>query len=251
MKKLFLFPTILLATSCSLVAKNQNVLKSPQKPDLDLLLRSYNVNGYTKKTTFYLSQAEMERAENFHAGCNAAQRATYYNEAEDALLMGDFNGTFSSINSGYRTIENEEAVQHFRHVGEVTAENLFTSVEDDWSMEGQTVGGYYPTLNSLSEIIESERWNYNDDAFTYHIIGLTFTNSIYNDTVLQKFQYFAAPLLLQSDRFSWSSIKIEDKTDYLSIRIYLDEKDDDKTVSEVENEEVLISEAKVYKGINL
>ena len=248
MKKLFLIPAALLLASCSFITKAKATIEV--KPDLDTLLTSFNNNGYTKKTTFYLTEEERGRVENFHAGCNVAQRATYYNASEDALIMGDYSGGFANINSGYRNIEN--GVQHFRHVNEVTVENLFTSIENDWSMEGQSVGGYYPTLTSLSALEGINDWNYQDKVFSYSIEGLELVEGEYNDIVLQKFQYFAAPMLLQSERFSWTSIKIENKETYLSIRLYANATNDaDKSTSSVENGEVLISEAKVSQGINL
>ena len=251
MKKIFLIPLTVFLTSCGTAAiKAQAVMeKLPETPKLSEILSGYNDKGYTKKTQFYLTETTRSDLNNFHAGANSIRRVTYYSEDNSALLMGDYEGGFATINSGYRNIEN--GVQHFKHEGEATKENLFTSIKDDWSMEGQSVGGYYPTLQALSELSGIDDWEYNDGTYVYTIENLQIVDGQYNDTTLQKFQYFAAPMLLQNNTFNWTSIKIKDNSTYLSIKLYSDyEKDKEKSTLH-EGNEVLISYAEVSKGINL
>ena len=62
-------------------------------------------NKYTKKTQIFMTpEAQAEYKDCFHAGANALERTTYYDEVTDALLMGNYDGTFgdgtTGINSG-------------------------------------------------------------------------------------------------------------------------------------------------------
>lgn len=224
MKKLLYLPLLaLLLSGCS-----SNSLRAEALPDTDLddLLVSYNVNGYTKKTEF---SANLD-ASLFHANCNGKTRATYYNASENALLMGDYDGTFTNINSGYKN--REGGIQHFRYNGEG---NYFTNITEDWTFDGQSVGVYYPTLTSLAALIEQESWSYSDNTFTYTFGAITLTEGEYNDQVLKNFQYFAAPMLLQTTSIDWGNVQVKEETNYLSIKL--------------SSKTELISEAKVYKGI--
>ena len=251
MKKLLIAPIIILLASCSKIAGLQLANRN-LPPKLDELILSYKQEGegYTKKTVFYLTDDERQVEGNFHNHANIAQRATYYNADESALLMGDYGGGFNNINSGYKNID--EGTRHFIRDNEVeaTVENLFTAIIDDWADE-QSIGDYYPTLTSLSELIDEEKWAYSTGVFTYSIENLELIEGEYNDVVLHKFQYFAAPMLLQTLRFTWTSVKVEEKENYLSIRLYSSEVDQDKVLNPAEGGEVLISEARVFKGINL
>lgn len=191
-------------------------------PDLKSLLIGQNVDGYTKKTTI---NAEFCAAheEWFHAGCNGSQRATYYNAEETALLMGDYNGSFEHINSGYRN--SGDGIQHFKYNKEV-AKGYFTDITDDWSFAGQKVGVYYPTLTSLSNLIDQENdWTYDDGTFTY-------TKD--NANVFHGFQFFAAPMLLEGN-VTWDTVEIELKSETLEIRL-------------VDDSHTIISIASITKG---
>ena len=57
------------------------------EPQLDILLLSYNENGYTKKTYFFLTDQEREVLESFHAKANSRDRATYYNAEENEEVI--------------------------------------------------------------------------------------------------------------------------------------------------------------------
>ena len=231
-----------------------------QASDLQNLLTKYNDGGYTKKTTMYLTPEAQGETQYFHAGANQLQRATYYNADETALLMGNYDGTFNGvagatgINSGYRN--KGEGVEHFKYVDETAnAGNLFLAAKTtgDWTSDTQTVGGYYQTLSSLAASINNDDWIWSDGAFIHDVKNLTVTDGEYNDPILKKFQYFAAPMMLQNDYFSWHTIRVVEGASFLSIRLYATSADYGKSTMHGTGEdgEALISEARIYKGVNL
>lgn len=191
-------------------------------PNLKQMLESQNVNGYTKKTT--INETVCASEELFHAKCNGSQRATYYNAEETALLMGDYAGGFTNINSGYRNLTGEDkGIQHFRYNGEG---DYFTAVTDDWSYLGQTVGEYYPTLTSLSNLINQDTdWDYADEKFTYNKS---------DETLFKNFQFFAAPMLLEGT-IEWKTINIKLVESALSIEL-------------VDTGDVIVSTAVITQG---
>ena len=224
---------------------------------LKSLLTGYNDGGYTKLTTFYLTEAARSETQFFHNGANALQRATYYNADESALLMGDYSGSFGTINSGYMN-DGEGNANHFKYLGDAApdVDKLFDDIKADWKASGQTVGGYYQTLTSLADSIPTDGsgWWY-DDSHAHITYGHTITNlkivdGEYDDPILKRFQYFAAPMMLQNSYFSWSSVRVQDTTDFLSIRLYSSVLDAEKSTL-VGVDEVLISEARIFKGISL
>ena len=184
-------------------------------PTLSDWLLNQNTTGYTKKTTINLEKCN-EHPEWFHAGCNGSQRATYYNKEESALLMGDYEGGFEHINSGYRNKDNvEEGIQHFRFDTEAEDGKYFEDMIDDWSFAGQRVGIYYPTLTSLSALIDQEKdWSYDSSLKTFSYLKS-------DSTLLQKFQYFAAPMLLDGT-VTWSDLKIKLDEGVLTIMMFDD-----------------------------
>ena len=214
---------------------------------------------YTKKTKIFLKTEAVQDIEtHFHAGIPTLELTTYYNETAGALLMGDYDGGFDDFNSGYRNI-SETAVQHFSYkkTGEhPSTSELFTSRNDGWTAEGQTVGGYYQTLTSLSTVAGAAAWSsFTSNGYTTykHVVseaGLVVTNGAYADNVLNVFQYFAAPMLLRDNYISYNSIWVTEASSFLSIRLYASKSDSGKsTVTPGEND-VLISEARVYKGLS-
>ena len=221
MKKILLTPLFALtAVSCSVPFSSINSLKRNVTPTLQSMLTGQNDNGYTKKTT--IEGFVCENEDYFHCKVNTAKRATYYIQNETALLMGNYNGTFSSINSGYKN--NETGIQHFTYKGSL---GLFDNINEDWTYEGQFVGDYYPTLTSLSESVVDEEWSYDDLLSAYVYIGS-------NSTVLQKFQYFAAPLLLEGN-IAIASVQVSLANEELTIKL-------------IDSSERLISTAVVTKG---
>lgn len=222
MKKLLYLPLLaLLLSGCTSTG-----LKAEATPELKGVLTKYNLHGYTKKTEFL---ADLDTS-IFHANCNGKKRATYYNEAETALLMGDYEGGFEHINSGY--MNREGGINHFRYNKEGT---YFEDITIDWTYDGQSVGVYYPTLSSLDALVNEEEWNYNSGTFTHTFGEIKIEDEEYDDPILRNFQYFAAPMLLQTLSIEWKDVQINEEADYLLIK--LSSKDE------------VISEAKVYKGL--
>ena len=171
--------------------------------------------------------------------------------------MGDLNGGFSSINSGYANDGNGN-MKHFKAQGDaglaaLTEESLR---KVDYTVNGKTMKDYFFDLHDLSEIVEetSDKWVVSGSTYTYTIEDLSNfdENGDYNDIVLKAFQYFAAPMLLMhkktdtSHYFSPSSIEIEKTGGYLAIRLYA-ASDTGKLISSGG----LLSCARVYKGLIL
>ena len=220
MKKTLLAPLFTLTVvSCS-VPFSALLNRAPTPTALKDMLTGQIDGGYTKKTT--ISDFVCENEEYFHCKVNGAQRATYYRADETALLMGNYDGTFSSINSGY--MNNETGIQHFTYKLSL---GFFDNIDLDWTYDGQSVGDYYPTLTSLANLVVVEDWSYQNNA--WHYDG--------NDAVVYgKFQYFAAPLLLEGN-IVMDGIEVGLDGDVLSIKLYGDSSK-------------LISEALITKGIN-
>ena len=227
--------------------------------DLSNKLLEYVTGGYTKLTTMFLTPAAQGETQYFHGGANALQRATYYNAGETALLMGNYDGTFAGIgeatgiNSGYRN-NGENTVTHFTYTDDAPTEaNLFSEEHrtDGWSASNQSVGDYYRTLTKLSNSVKGTNWWWDGTfkAWGHTISDLSITDGEYSDPLLKDFQYFAAPMMLQNKYFSWTSIRVAEASNYLSIRLYASSSDAGKSTL-VGETEALISEAKVFKGIH-
>ncbi|MBE6126887.1 MAG: hypothetical protein E7182_02820 [Erysipelotrichaceae bacterium] len=227
--------------------------------DLSNKLLEYVTGGYTKLTTMFLTEDAQKETQYFHAGANTLQRATYYNAGETALLMGNYDGTFggvggaTGINSGYRN-DDEEGVTHFVYTDDAATEaNLFEAAKrtDGWKASGQRLGTYYRTLTQLSNSVKGTTWEWDSTykAWFHSISKLTITDGEYSDPLLKDFQYFAAPMMLQNSYFSWSSIRVTEASNFLSIRLYGSSSDAGKSTV-VGEDEALISEARVFKGIH-
>ena len=204
---LSVFGAFLISCTASISSKRLKAIE--QTSDLKTLLTSQNVNGYTKKTT--ITPEICEQLQIFHAGQNGSQRATYYNYEETALLMGNYDGTFGPINSGYRNIDG--GIQHFKYNG---TGNYFENITDYWSYMDQSVGVYYPTLTSLSNLIDQNKWGYSNQTFS-------FIKSQEHDekeiALFKNFQFFAAPMILEGAiELQEIDIKLED--DVLSIKLF-------------------------------
>lgn len=66
------------------------------------LVEEYYFKGeYTKKSNIYLNADTEQEVKKYFHGDVAKDRTTYYKE--NFLLMGDIDGGFDEINSGYRT----------------------------------------------------------------------------------------------------------------------------------------------------
>ena len=259
MKKIFIsFGVLALGLGAFAGLKGNRPVKvgADDATELQALLRSYNDGGYTKKTQMYLTDgAVAELASYFHAGQNTLKRATYYNASETALLMGNYDGTFGGvggINGGFRNI-SAVACERFHYTDETpNVDNLFLAdhTETDYVAMNQTVGSYYQTLYSLSEAVVSGQWVKSDGAYIHNISNLHVTDGEYDDPVLKKFQYFAAPMMLQNAYFSWHTIRVVEGASFLSIRLYTTAEDGAGKSTLVGASEALVSEARVYKGLH-
>ncbi len=214
-------------------------------------------NQYTKKSTIFVDQSvEGFDLDIYHAGVGAQQRTTYY--TENALLMGDLNGGFADIHSGYAN--SEGGMQHFYPTGDAGLSALTDSSlrTVDYTVSGATLygttDGYFYDLNRLAGLVDgSTGWTYADNTYTYAIESLAFDeNGDYLDETLKGFQYFAAPMLLMHKRgdsshyLSPSSITVSESSGVLSIKLYAA-----SDTGKLYSEGGLLSEARVYKGLVL
>lgn len=205
---------------------------------------------YTKKSQIFLTaQAKEDLKAHFHGG-PVLERTTYYDENKGALLMGDYDGGFDDINSGYIN-EGLNAVRHYAYdfTGDPDTDNLFTSREENWKADGQTVGGYYQTLSSLASASAGQAW----DSFSvngYTVYRHRASLPVAADSLFAKFQFFAAPMLLVDNYISFDSVWVIDTGNFLSIRLYADKVNEGISTETAGENEVLISEARVYKGLS-
>ena len=257
MKKILTFSAALILGVCAFAGASHNVraakaenLSSEQETAMKALLADYiGLHGqYTKKTTMHLTPAAQGETQYFHAGANTLQRATYYWEEGEALLMGDYEGTFTNINSGYANVEG--VLKHFRSEDNLGGLVAPANRTYDYTVTGKTMADYFYNLTDLKNSITAGDWVYSDGAYIHNINSLELNDGEYNDQVLKKFQYFAAPMLLQNKYFSWTTIRVVDGLSYLSIRLYSSSGDSGKS-TKVGTDECLISEARIYKGDDL
>ena len=205
---------------------------SSNDADYTGLLQEYYNNGvYTKKTNINLKEsASVELSDYFH-GEVAQDRTTYYND--DYLLMGDLDGGFDEINSGYRN--NGSDMKHF------TYQN--GKVIDDYTVEDTDIHSFYVTMDKLKST------SYLDSSWSNGEHNVTSRN----DKYLADFLAFTAPCLtdavLSTNYLTYygMKLKIEELSnsigDYLSLKMYVDSSDRGKV-----DTDLLLSEARIYKG---
>lgn len=259
MKKIITFSAALVLGVCAFGAtRNVRTANADIESDLSALISGYNSGGYTKKTQIFLTETAMaEAAKYFHAGATQLKRTTYYKADNSALLMGDFNGGFATINGGYKNDGVGNAIRfHYTGNGKSTSD-FFTANETDYVAKGQTVGGYYQTLGTLAGAIKAADWTLDGDGWYRHNVGeMTYEGGEYSDQLLKQFQYFAAPMLLQgaaaNNYLTFKSIWVREASNFLSIRLYLSSGDAGKVESDMHTEnEALLAECRVYKGLDL
>ena len=257
MKKFLAFgATLLLGLGAFGVANNVRRASATYGDTVhDILLSYKDVNGrYTKKSEIFLNTAAVEDIDtHFHARYVSLERATYYDETADALLMGDYDGGFDDIKSGYR--KNGANMEHFTYSGyaDPSLENLFEG-PSDYKVDNTTPNTYFVNLTGLADAAYTAHWDTFDNngytTYKYNVGALTVTDGAYNDATLNAFQYFAAPLLLRDNYISYNSIWVTQAASFLSIRLYASKSDAGKsTVTPGEND-VLIAESRVYKGLS-
>ena len=199
--------------------------------DYQGLLNEYHNSGvYTKKSNIYLNNTSSNEIKNYFHGDIALDRTTYYNG--EYLLMADLDGNFNTINSGYRT--NGKNVNHF------TYQN--GQVVDDYTVEGKTLHTMYVTMDKFKS-------NYLDSTWTDGVHSVTGKT----DKYLLDFLAFTAPCLtdyvLSSNYLTSLGMSLEiteEKNsigEHLVLRIYVDSTDSTKVSSDM-----ILSEARIYKG---
>lgn len=207
----------------------------------------YNEGTYTKKSNIYVNDTveDLELASVFHKPSNEApvykDRTTYY--TPNALLMGDYDGGFEDINSGYRNGTDG----HMWHY----SINSSDEVIDDWKVNNTTIQKFYVTLDKMLEENYFEGWSYSDGVATY-----TVGNN--QDEFVKDFLAFTAPCLepvvlssTYSNYFDIDKLEIAGETGYngkyLALRIYIDP----TNVGTVSNKDCILSEARIYEGNKL
>ena len=227
---------------------------------VELLAGYHTDHRYTKKTEIFLSEAakaDLDGAGAFHAHETRLKRATYYEESVDALLMGDYDGGFADINSGY--VSEGEDMEHYRYTGEASkTEDYFTKKNVNYTVKGTTPNAYFVNLTNLSATINTATctWTKGSNSDYYYNFGEQYWDEDkgeYSDILLKDFQYFVAPMLLQGDfaaYFTFDYIQIQNTTNWLTIRLYVKGTDSEKVTLVGDNRGVL-AEARIFKGIQI
>ena len=214
------------------------------------LLNSYIDNGcYTKLTVLETDNIKVLGGE-YHGGADQPKRRTYYNENTDALLMGDYDGGFGGINSGYAN--DESGMQHYKNNAEaITTDNLFSERNVDYTVEGTTPKAYFDFLSEIAQMVNdsgSDGWEVDGCVFRYEADEfLTVSESENYNDLLKMFQYFAAPMVKMNDNLKLKKIEVSE-SDYPTGS----ETTEKLLVIKLFNEDnTLISSAYVVKGLNM
>lgn len=197
------------------------------------LVSEYYFKGvYTKKSNIYLTtESEQEIKKYFH-GDVALDRTTYYKD--DILLMGDIDGGFDEINSGYRNNGND--MSHFTYQDGM--------IVDDYYVANTNIFDYYVSLKKISDA------NYFDSTWVNGVHDVVSED----DKYLSDFLAFTAPclteLVFNAHYIQRVGMKltISEEThlsygDHLVLRIYSSSLDEGKVGSDL-----ILSEARIYKG---
>ena len=252
MKKILVFGAALVlgVSSFGFARIPQRVSADPGYVGAQTIMAKYIGDGgqYTKKTTIYIKGENVD-ANYFHAGHTVLQRTTYYSNG--ALLMGDLNGGFETINSGYAN--NGVNMDHFSSTQGLAGLTDSTKRSVDYTVSNKQMSDYFFGLSELIADYDNSKWVKTNDKeeYTYTIDSLAVdANGNYVDSVLKEYQYFAAPMLLQNldanHYLSPRTIVIEDVEGTLSIRIYAP-----SDTGKLYSEGGLLAEARVYKGLHL
>ena len=225
----FIFTTLLtlaLLVSCGKAETNVKEYiveeKAPSQSDtlldtrtkLKNLMNSYIQDGkYTKLTTLSYSDDE----DNYHNKQNGRSRRTYYDENLNALLMGDYDGGFTTINSGYAKKDSEtNNMEHYSSLGTSSIDAFFTERDVDYTVLNTNPIDYFDVLGELAITVgtsDNSFWTLDNNVYSYDS-GSTLTTTVINDMLLKMFQYFAAPMLLLSDSVNLRYVKIFESAYY-------------------------------------
>lgn len=248
MIKLLLIPAILSLGICGFSGAKEK--RSAPADELATLINDYIGSGqYTKKTEINLSDLALEELKTyFHAGANSPKRRTYYDENANALLMGDYDGGFAHINSGYA--KNGDNMEHYRNNAETkTTENLFSARQVDYVVNDTSPNEFFVNLSEVKSEASKNTWVKDDSTFKYAIDDLEQEGGHYKDKLLHDVQYFAAPMLLESAvaYFSPTEIDIKEEDNKLIINLYVSGAD----LTKLTNSEGLLASATILKGLIL
>ncbi len=211
------------------------------------LMSSYiSIDGqYTKLTTLEYD----DNSSNYHAGANGRSRRTYYDENVNALLMGDYDGGFQHINSGYAKEGTDvNNMVHYRNNAEaITSSNLFSARNVDYTVYNTNPIAYFDVLSDLVDIVSKSsksNWALQDGKYIYQNGDLVLRNTDpYNDGLLKEFQYFAAPMLLVNETVGLAKVEISvDSTSFIQEALKIVLRSSDNSV---------ISTAYVFEGLHL
>ena len=224
-------------------------LSNEEVAEMKAMMGKYinSIGQYTKKSRIYIaSNVQGYDAQIFHASHDAQERTTYYTST--ALLMGDLDGSFAHINSGYANDGNGN-MDHF-----ISQDGLGGLVAPanrtvDYTVHGKEMKDYFFNLNDLINSIQASDWGKSEGGFYHDIEDLALdANNDYNDPVLKKFQYFAAPMLLQNGAFHYlspKSIVVNESHGSLHICIYASNSD----IGKLNSGSNLLAETRVYAGL--
>ena len=250
MKKILLTTLALIGLLSLFIVFNKKA-EADEYTAYDLVEEYYNEGEYTKKSQIYLTSYTWEEfSDYFHVNATA-DRTTYYNG--EYLLMGNLDGTFGPINSGYMSEDGK--LYNFKYTGD--KENPIKSKS---KVANSTLDGYFVLLNDFlsSGGLLDQFTAESTTKFTFTIGENDYVEDAVNPT-LHNFLWFACPGLdtsVFSDEDSRNyfsqygmTLVIEEKTheyygEFLSIRIVLPEDESAKTT----NPDCIFSEARVYKG---
>lgn len=218
---------------------------TPTLNSLQQIIEKYYNNGvYTKKTNINLSEYAIEDIQEYFHGSVDLDRTTYYKG--NALLMGDLDGGFANINSGYGT-DASGNMTHFTWNQETQETEIDYTVNKgehqnwkDKDIDGME--GFYVTLNDMLQEGYFDDWTENK----YSVANT-------NDAYFNDFLAFVAPCLYSSiastNFVTINELIISEEThetygDYLCFQITLD------TTSKgvADNEELILAESRVYIG---
>lgn len=182
--------------------KNANIvdLNKSVTSELKSLFDTYTGDkSYTKKSTINLNSSSLqELSKYFHAGITSLQRTTYYKD--NSLLMTDYDGTLTKINSGYGT-DSSGNMTHFKVDSSGNKVIDYTvNIENGGGMEE-----YFTTPYdfSVANYFDSN-WEYEYGVgYSYSLTGTTTSNKY-----LQNFLDAVAPLLL-TDIYTSNYVQIE------------------------------------------
>ncbi len=253
MFKITIFSSVLVLGLCQFSRLNQR-LNDPIDPnEVKNLVSSYvdDQDGkYTKKTHIHLNDEAIEELkEYFHCGQNAKKRRTYYDESVDALLMGDYDGGFSNINSGYA--KNGDNMEHYvyKDASNPDVETLFSAKNVNYVVNNTSPNQFFINLSKIALETINHDWKKEDDIYTYEITSLEKENEYFADLMLHDVLYFAAPMLLEkaSSYLSFNKITLGEVDSKLIISLYVSLGD----ISKLDNNEGLLSTAVIEKGLIL